>query len=159
MFADDHDHQRFLEVSHDDAHGLDIEVSLKIEEVNKREMGELNQELFDKLFGPGVVSSEEELKTKIKEDAEKQFEQQSDQKLLNDMVESLSYNTKFDLPDTFLQRSIAMTGEIRLSEQEPKAEYERTEKGLRYQLIGGKLRAANKLQVTFEELKDFSKNM
>lgn len=159
MFADDHDHQRFLGVSHDDAHGLDIEVSLKIEEVNKREMGELNQELFDKLFGPGVVSSEEELKAKIKEDAEKQFEQQSDQKLLNDVVESLIENTKFDLPDTFLQRWIAMTGEIRLSEEEAKAEYERTEKGLRYQLIEGKLRAANKLQVTFEELKDFSKNM
>ncbi|HAV54856.1 MAG TPA: trigger factor, partial [Aequorivita sp.] len=48
-----------------DAHGLDIEVSFKIEEVNKREMAELNQELFDKLFGEGVVTSKEELKAKI----------------------------------------------------------------------------------------------
>lgn len=159
MFADDHDHQKYLGVSHDDAHGLDIEVSLKIEEVNQREMAELNQELFDKLFGPGLVTSEEELRAKIKEDAEKQFEQQSDQKLLNDVVDSLIENTKFDLPDAFLQRWIAMTGETRLSEEDAKKEYERTEKGLRYQLIEGKLRAENKLQVTFDELKDFSKNM
>lgn len=159
MFADDHDNQKFLGAEHDDAHGLDIEVSFKIEEVNKREMAELNQELFDKLFGEAVVTSEEELKAKIKEDAEGQFAQQSDQKLLNDVVDSLLENTKFDLPKEFLQRWIAMSGEKRLSEEEAKAEYERSEKGLRYQLIEGKLRTENKLQVTFEELKDHSKNM
>ncbi|SRX75538.1 Trigger factor [Aequorivita antarctica] len=159
MFADDHDNQKYLGVEHDDAHGLDIEVSFKIEEVNKREMAELNQELFDKLFGEAVVTSEEELKAKIKEDAEGQFAQQSDQKLLNDVVDSLLENTKFDLPKEFLQRWIAMSGEKRLSEEEAKAEYERSEKGLRYQLIEGKLRTENKLQVTFEELKDHSKNM
>jgi trigger factor len=159
MFADDHDNQKYLGVAHDEAHGLDIEVSFKIEEVNKREMAELNQELFDKLFGPTVVSSEEELKAKIKEDAEGQFAQQSDQKLLNDVVESLIENTKFELPQEFLQRWIAMSGEKRLSEDDAKAEYERSEKGLRYQLIEGKIRAENNLQVTFDELKDFSKNM
>jgi trigger factor len=159
MFADDHDNQKYFGVSHDDAHGLDIEVSFKIEEVNKREMAELNQELFDKLFGATVVTSEEELKAKIKEDAEGQFAQQSDQKLLNDVVDSLIENTKFELPKEFLKRWIAMSGEKRLSEEDAKAEFERSEKGLRYQLIEGKLRAENKLQVTFEELKDYSKNM
>ncbi|OAB81728.1 trigger factor [Cochleicola gelatinilyticus] len=159
MFADDHDNQKYFDVSHDDAHGLDVEVSLKIEEVNEREMAELNQELFDKLFGEGVVSSEKELKEKIKEDAEKQFEQQSDQKLLNDVVESLIDNTKFDLPDAFLQRWIAVSGEKPMTEEEAKAEYERSEKGLRYQLIEGKLRAEHNLQVTFDELKDYSKTM
>ena len=159
MFADDHDNQKHLDVAHDDAHGLDIEVSFKIEEVNKREMAELNQELFDKLFGKTVVTSEAELKAKIKEDAEGQFAQQSDQKLLNDVVDSLIENTKFELPQKFLQRWIAMSGEKRLSEEDAAAEYERSEKGLRYQLIEGKLRAENNLQVTFDELKDFSKNM
>ncbi len=159
MFADDHDNQKYLGVEHDEAHGLDIEVAFNIEEVNKRDMAELNQELFDKLFGEAKVTSEKELKEKIKEDAEGQFAQQSDQKLLNDVVESLIENTKFELPQEFLQRWIAMSGEKRLSEDEAKAEYERSEKGLRYQLIEGKIRAENKLQVTFDELKDFSKNM
>ena len=160
MFADDHDNQKYFGVSHDDAHGLDIAVSFKIDEINTREMAELNQELFDKLFGAeGVVSSEEEMKVKIKEDAEKQFAQQSDQKLLNDVVDSLIENTKFDLPKEFLQRWIAMSGENRLSEEDAKAEFEKSEKGLRYQLIEGKLRAENNLQVSFDELKGFSKSM
>ena len=150
LFKDDHDNQKYLGVDHDDAHGLDIEVNLLIEEVNTREMAELNQELFDKLFGEGVVNSEKELKLKIKEDAEKQFEQQSDQKLLNDVVESLIENTKFDLPSAFLQRWIQVSGENPLTEEAAKEEYERSEKGLRYQLIEGKIRSENKLQVTFD---------
>ncbi len=159
MFADDHDNQKLFGVAHDEAHGLDVEVVLKIEEVNTRELAELNQELFDKLFGEGEVTSEKELKAKIKEDAEKQFAQQSDQKLLNDVVESLIENTKFDLPDTFLQRWIQLSSENPTTEEEAKIEYERSKKGLRYQLIEGKLRNENKLQVTFEELKNYSRTM
>jgi len=159
LFADDHDNQRMLGVSHEDAHGLDIDVTFTVEEINTRELADMNQELFDKLFGEGVVTSEEELKQKIKEDAEGQFVQQSDQKLLNDVVENLIENTKFDLPDAFLQRWIQVAGENPLTEEQAKEEYERTEKGLRYQLIEGKLRAEHNLQVSFDELKDYSKGM
>ena len=159
LFADDHDLQKYLGVEHDAAHGLAIEVNLAIEEVNAREMADMNQELFDKLFGEGVVTTEDELKGKIKEDAERQFEQQSDQKLLNDVVESLIDNTKFDLPSTFLQKWIQFSGEQVLSEEEAKAEFEKSEKGLRYQLIEGKIREEHKLQVTFEELKAYASSM
>ncbi len=159
LFKDDHDNQRYLGVPHEDAHGLDIDVSFTIEEVNTREMAELNQELFDKIFGKDVVSSEAELREKIKEDAEKQFEQQSDQKLLNDVVESLIENTKFDLPKEFLQRWIKVSGEKQLTDEAAKEEYERSEKGLRYQLIEGKLRAEHNLQVTFDELKAYTNDM
>ena len=159
MFADDHANQTYFGVSHDDAHGLDVEVALEIKEVNQREAAALDQDLFDKLFGKDVVKSEEELKAKIKEDAERQFAQQSDQKLMDDAIESLIANTKFDLPGEFLQRWIQVSGEKPLTEEEAKAEYERSEKGLRYQLIEGKIRHEHKIQVTFDELKDYSKNM
>ena len=159
LFKNDHDNQKHIGVSHDEAHGLDIEVTFTIDEVNTREMADLNQELFDKLFGEGVVTSEATLKQKIKEDAEGQFMQQSDQKLLNDVVEDLIENTKFDLPKEFLQRWIQVSGEKPLTDEEAAEEYERSEKGLRYQLIEGKLRAEHNLQVTFDELKAYAKNM
>lgn len=159
MFKDDHDNQNFLGVAHDEAHGLDIEVQLTIEEVNKREPAELNQELFDKLFGEGVVTSEKELREKIKEDAEKQFEQQADQAMLNNVVESLIEHTKFDLPKEFLIRWIQKSGEEELTEEEAKQEYERSEKGLRYQLIEGKLMKDNNIELTFDELKSYAKSM
>ncbi|MDA9216074.1 trigger factor [Flavobacteriaceae bacterium] len=159
MFAQEHDNQKHFGVSVEDAKGLSVDVSFKIEEVNTREMADLNQELFDKLFGEGNVTSEKALKEKIKEDAEKQFAQQSDQKMLNDVVESLIENTKFDLPKDFLERWIQVSGENPMTPEEAKAEYARSEKGLRYQLIEGKLRAEHNLQVSFDELKAYALDM
>ena len=159
MFAQEQDNQKHFGVSAEDAKGLSVDVSFKIEEVNTREMADLNQELFDKLFGEGNVTSEKALKEKIKEDAEKQFAQQSDQKMLNDVVESLIENTKFDLPKDFLERWIQVSGENPMTPEEAKAEYARSEKGLRYQLIEGKLRAEHNLQVSFDELKAYALDM
>lgn len=159
LFADDHQNQTYLDVSNDEAQGLDIEVNFEIKEVNQREMAELNQDFFDKIFGKDLVKTEKELKAKIKEDAERQFVQQSDQKLMDEVVESLISNTKFDLPDEFLTRWIQSSGEKPMTEQEAKVEYEKSEKGLRFQLIEGKIRKDNDIQVSFEELKDHSKNL
>ena len=159
LFDDDHKLMDYLKVSHDDVHGLDVDVNFTIEEINATELAELNQELFDKLFGEGNVKSVEELKAKIKEDAEGQFAQQADQKFLNDVTESLIDNTKFDLPAEFLKKWIQNAGENPLTAEQAEAEYEKSEKGLRYQLIEGKVIVENNLQTTFEELKAFTANL
>ena len=159
LYKDDHDLMHALKVSHDDAHGLDIDISFTISEINKRELADLDQELFDKLFGKDVVKSVTELKAKIKEDAEKQFIQQSDQKLLNDVTEHLVESTKFDLPAEFLQKWIQNSGEKPLDENQAKEEYEKSEKGLRYQLIEGKLMQDNDIKVDFEDVKESAKAM
>ena len=159
LFDDDHKLMDYLKVSHDDVHGLDIDVNFTIEEINATELAELNQELFDKLFGEGNVKSVEELKAKIKEDAEGQFAQQADQKFLNDVTESLIDNTKFDLPAEFLKKWIQNAGENPLSAHDAEVEYEKSEKGLRYQLIEGKVIVENNLQTTFEELKAFASTL
>ena len=153
LFDDDHKLMDYLKVGHDDVHGLDINVDFTIEEINEIEKAELNQELFDKLFGPGVVSSVEEIKAKIKEDAEAQFAQQADQKFLNDVTDFLIETTKFDLPEAFLKRWIQNVGETPLTAEQAEEEYAKAEKGLRFQLIEGKVMADNNLQITFEDLK------
>lgn len=153
LFDDDHKLMDYLKVGHDDVHGLDIVVDFTIEEINATEKAEMNQELFDKLFGPGVVSSVDEVKAKIKEDAEMQFEQQADQKFLNDVTDALIENTKFDLPADFLKKWIKTMGEKPLSDEQAAEEFAKAEKGLRFQLIEGKIMAENNLQITFEDLK------
>ncbi len=159
LFNDDHDLVTFLKVSHDDAHGLEVEVNFEITEINGRELADLDQELFDKLFGEGKVNSVTELKDKIKEDSEKQFKQQGDQKLLNDLTENLVENTKFDLPSSFLQKWMQTAGEEVMTEEQAKEEYDKSEKSMRYQLIEGKLINDHKLQVQFEDLKAYSMEM
>ena len=157
LFKEDYLASSVFGISQEKAKDLDIEVSFSIEEINEREPAALDQEIFDKLFGKDEIKSEKELKARIKEDSEKQFEQQSDQKLLNDVTEYFIENTKFELPSTFLTKWIQMTGEEPLSEEQANEEYEKSEKGLRYQLIEGKIIKENDVQIQFDELKEFAK--
>ena len=156
LFEDDHQLMDYLKVGHDNVHGLEIDVDFTIEAITISEPAELNQELFDKLFGAGNVASLEDLKAKIKEDAESQFAQQADQKLLGDVTEFLIENTKFDLPSEFLKKWLQTVGEKQLTPEEAEVEYARSEKGLRFQLIEGKAMAQSDIKITFEDLKSFT---
>ncbi len=157
LFTDDHMLMNILELSHDDAHDFDEPLKFTIEEITETELAEMNQEFFDKIFGKDVVKTVDELKSKLGEDAEKQFATQADQQLLNTVTESLIENTKFDLPAEFLQKWLAVAGEKPLSTEEAVEEYNRSEKGLRYQLIEGKISKDNNIQVSYDDLKEYAK--
>ena len=156
LFEDDHKLMEVLAIDHDKVHGLEIDVVFTINEINETEKAELNQELFDKLFGEGVVTSVEQLKEKIKEDAEKQFASQADQKFLNDVYEHLLENTSFELPAAFLTKWLMDAGETPMTAEEAAAEYTKSEKGLRYQLVEGKVMSQYDLQINFEEIKEYT---
>ncbi|CAM1342463.1 trigger factor [Tenacibaculum aestuarii] len=157
LFEDEHKLQGALGVSHDEVHDLDIPVTFTIEEITEIEPAELDQELFDKLFADGSVKTVTELKEKIKEDAEKQFQQQADQQLLNAITENLVDNTKFDLPVEFLQKWLQTAGEKELTAEQAVEEYNKSEKGLRYQLIEGKIMKDNDIKLDYAELVDYAK--
>lgn len=159
LFESDAISQRLLGITNEQAAALNTDLNIAIKEVNERELAPLSQDLFDKLYEPGTVTSEQDLKEKIKSGIEKQFEQQSDQKLLNDMTEFLVDQTQFDLPEDFLKRWIQTSGEKELSVEEAAEEYEKSVKGIRYQLIEGKIVADNEMQVQFEELKTFARDI
>jgi trigger factor len=157
LFTDDHMLMSVLGLAHDAAHDFEAPLTFSIEEITQTELADLNQELFDKVFGAGLVKSEEEFKIKLKEDAEKQFGSQADQQLLNAVTENLIDNTVFDLPAEFLKKWLAVSGEKPMTAEQAAEEYEKSEKGLRYQLIEGKLMTDHKLQLSYDDLKDYTK--
>ena len=159
LFIDSKKTRRILGIAEDKVSILTGDVSIEIKEVNERILADLNQELFDKIYKSGTIKSVKEFKLKIAEGIEKQVEQQSDQKLLNDVTEFLIKNTKFNLPNEFLIKWIQNSGKETLSIDKAREEFSKSEKGIRYQLIEGKIIADNKLQVKIEELRGFAKEM
>ena len=157
LFSDNSKLMGALGLSNEAIEGLNIKVLFTIEETTEIELADLDQELFDKLFTDGSVKSLTELRNKIKEDAEKQFLQQADQQLLNSVTEFLIDNTSFDLPSEFLQKWLATAGEKQLTPEEAAEEYNKSEKGLRYQLIQEKILKENDIKLDYEELKEYAK--
>jgi trigger factor len=156
LFIDYHKLMDYMNINHDDVHTLDVEVTFTIDEVVAHEPAELNQELFDKLFGTGVVNSIDELKAKIKVDAEVQLAQQADQKLLADVQGFLVQNTPFELPKQFLIKWLQTAGEKKLTPEEGEIKYNRSENALRFRLIENKAMTQNNIPLSFEDLKSYA---
>ena len=135
------------------------EITIEIKEINERVPALLNQELFDKLYEKGSVKTEKDLKRKIKIGLENRLKPQSNQKLINDISETIVEKTKFKLPEDFLKNWIQNSGKEPLTEKDAIEEFEKSEKGIRYQLIEGKIIKENNLNYTFEELQNFAKNI
>ena len=135
---------------------LKVDFTIELKEINERILADLNQELFDKLYEAGTVTSIKDLEEKIKTGLQAQFEPQANQKLMNDISEALVDKTKFKLPADFLKKWIQTSSKDPMTEDEAIEEYKKSEKGIRYQLIEGKIISENKLNITFEELKEFT---
>ena len=92
-----------LKIKKEEVAGVKGNFSFQIEEITRMVPAELNQELFDNVFGEGAVSSEEEFRAKIKEGIAKQFESDSDYKFLIDVREYLVNKIgKLEFPDAFV---------------------------------------------------------
>ncbi|WP_334125946.1 trigger factor [Empedobacter brevis] len=129
-------------------------VAYTIKEINKAEKAEVNQELFDKVYGEGSVDTEEAFRNKIKEESENMYSKESDKQIINDVVAKLLDTVKFDLPTEFLTKWLITSNENVTSEEQAKEELTKMDKGLRYQLIEAKIAEVNNVEVNAEEVKE-----
>ena len=159
IFREEHDLSRNIKIELSKAKEYKNNLVITIEEINERELADLNQELFDKVFGKNSVKSIAEMKSKLGDDFVKQFQTQVDQKLMNDTIEYLIDSTKVNLPSDFLIKWLKLNSEKKISIDEAKIEYEKSEKGMKYQLIESKIIIDNNLQVNFEDLKAFTTDL
>tara|TARA_B100002019_G_scaffold235128_1_gene209415 strand:- start:8206 stop:9528 length:1323 start_codon:yes stop_codon:yes gene_type:complete len=159
IFREEHDLSRNIKIELSKAKEYKNNLVITIEEINERELADLNQELFDKVFGKNSVKSIAEMKRKLGDDFVKQFQTQVDQKLMNDTIEYLIDSTKVNLPSDFLIKWMKLNSEKKISIDEAKIEYEKSEKGMKYQLIESKIIIDNNLQVNFEDLKAFTTDL
>lgn len=158
LFNDVHQLQHFFGLSHEDTHHCNANLKINVEKTSIRTKAELNQELFDKVYGKDKVKSEEELKAKIKEEIENYYKKESDTKFMNDSVEWLLDTIKFDLPTEFLKKFIKSKAKEPMSDEDAATEYEKSVKALRYQLIEGQILSDNKISVQYNDLVEYTKN-
>ena len=127
-----------------------------IERISHVIPAEIDQELFDKIFGPGNVKSTDEFRRKLSEDMSVQFDQTSDQKLMLDIQERLIEKSKIALPDQFLKKWLMKANEQPLTMEQIESEYEVYAKGLKWQIIENSIIREKNLQVSREEAEEYT---
>ena len=130
-----------------------------VEKVNRIIPAELNQELFDKVYGPNTVSDVASFRTKVAEELGKGLSVDADRKLKSDIQDKLIDKLKLKLPNEFLKRWIVASNEKPISEDQVEKEYEDYAKGLKWQLIENKIIQKNNIKVTQEEVVEHTKGL
>ena len=148
-----------LGITKEQAEALTTKFQFTVKSITRHLPADINQEMFDKVYGPGVVNSEEEFRTKIKEELAAMFLNDSDRKLYNNIVDYLMETITFDLPTEFLKRWIIAANEKPVTLEQVEAEFDNYSKGIKWQLIENKIITDINLQVTNEEIVEYTKNL
>lgn len=149
----------FLKVDKEAVAGITGDFSFEITEITRHQKAEMNQELFDKVFGEGVVASEEEFNNKIKEALTDQFAPQSDYKFLLDAREVLVQKAgEMNFADDMLKRWLITTNENATAEK-VEEDFPKIIEDLKYQLIKENLVKSNNLKVEDADIENFAKRV
>lgn len=118
---------------------------------------EMDQAFFDKVFGEGQVSSEEEAKEKIRSEIASHYTKQAEALLFRDFQNFLMEANTLSLPDAFLKKWLLSSNE-ELNEDQLEREYPYFAKNLHWTLIRNKLADMFGIRVTRQEIVDQYKN-
>ncbi len=136
-----------------------INVEAKLLSIQKRVNASLEESFFKKIYPNKSIKTLTQFKEEIKNSVQSQYDQQSDQKFLNDVTKKLIGEIKFGLPRKFLIKWLLKRNEKEITLENATEEFENSEKGLRYQLIEEEIINQNNLKVEEKEIKDFAKKI
>jgi len=148
-----------LKISKEAAKEITSDFQLKIESITRYHESLIDQELFDKVYGEGTVKTEEEFRTKIKENIQENLAADSEYKFGVDAQKMLveKYND-LAFPDAFLKRWVLSSNE-NITPETLEEDFPKMIENLKWQLIKNKLEKANDVKVEKEDIDNYARKM
>ncbi len=150
-FPNENEIAGLLKMKKEDVKDLDGNFRFTISEVTRFHSAEIGQELFNRIYGEGVINSEEEFMKKIEEEIASSLKRESEYKLMQDIKKLTIEKTDLSLPEDFLKKWLLKVNEKTTSEQIEK-EFESFRHDLKWQLIRNKVAKDNEIKITDEEM-------
>lgn len=148
-----------LKISKDEAKAVVADFQMEIQGITRYHESEVNQELFDKVYGEGTVNSEEEFRAKIKESIQETLKADSDYKFGMDarkMVEDKFSGLTF--PDAFLKRWLLATQDG-MTEEKVVQDYSKMISDVMWHLIKEKVAAKNEIRVEPTDIEEYARKV
>lgn len=143
-----------LGLQSDNADAAATAFKLQIDKVGLVEKRALEEGFFDEIYPGQGIKTEEELRTKLQEEIQLYWNNQSRNQVQDQLYHYLLDNTNIEFPDAFLKRWMQNGGEKPKTAEEAEAEYPSFKNQLKWTLISDKLITDNKLEVSADEVKD-----
>ncbi len=142
------------EISH-----IDGEFSFCVDKIGRQLPAELNQELFDQVFGTDAVKNEAEFRDKVREAVQDNYQRQSDALLDRDVQDHLVTATDIEIPEEFLRKWLLDSERNDFTEEQVSAEFGDYVKNLKWSLLSNKIAEDREVKVDHEEVRQKAKEM
>lgn len=145
-----------LNIPKEGVNDLNKDFSFKVAEIKHYVDAEINQELFDKIFGKDAVTTEEDFRTKLRENLEGYYANESNNHVEHEISHLISDKHTFELPDAFLKRWLLDTQSQGYTPENVEQKYNGEKAGLRYSLVRERIQKEHNLEVSAEEIANAS---
>ncbi len=146
-------------LSDEEAENAKSEFTFTVQNINRTTDPELNQEFFDKIFGPDQVSSEEEFIAKVKETLQGSYDRESKVFTEEELKKVLVEKAAISLPDDFLKEWLLVANEGKVTEADVANEYPIYAKQLTWSLISNQIAKEHDVKAEHEDVVEKTKEM
>ncbi len=158
-FVNETDRAALLKVKKEELADINPIYTVTIKEVKGFVPAELTQEIFDRIFGEGVVSNEEEFNAKVEERLAMENVQESDYRFMLDAREYLLNKTNIQLPEGFLKKWLFTINEGKFTMEEIEKDFGLFLKDFRWQMIRQFIVREQKIEIKREDVLNGAKRM
>lgn len=130
-----------------------------VKNINRTETAEVDQEFFDKIFGPDVVKSEEEFLAKVRETLQSSYDRESKVFTDEELKKVLTEKAKVDLPVDFLKEWLLRANQGKVTDEDVEKEFPTYASQLTWSLISNHLAKENGVQAEHEDVIEKTKEM
>jgi trigger factor len=159
IYSDEDLKAQLLGQSPEEAKGAKGKYIFKVNHVSRSAPAEVNQELFDKVFGKDSVKNEEEFIAKIKETISENYNRESEHFLEHHIEDYFVANTPIDLPEQFLKTWLKSSSQGQVTDSVLEKEFEDYKRGLKWDLVKNKIAEDNKITVEADEVRAKAKDL
>ena len=146
-----------LGIDKEAAEQFNANLQLTVKNIARLEDAELDQELFDKIYGQGVVTTEAEFRDKIKHELGLMFSVDADRFLQQEIEKTMVEKLNLNLPDAFLKRWLMAVNEKPITGEQLENEYPMYAKSMQWKLIENKIIKNNSISVNADEAAEEAK--
>lgn len=159
VFTNEADRASLLKVKKEELATIDPLWTVTIKEIKTFVDAEENQELYNKMYGEGVVNSADEFKAKIVERIKEEYAQESEYRFMLDAREYFLNKLNIPVPEAFMKRWLHVVNEGKVTMEEIEKEFDLFLKDFRWQMIRGAILKDNNLTVTKEDVLKVATNI
>lgn len=146
------DLKEVLNISEEEAEKIAGNFIFTVQNINRTEDADLDQELFDKVFGPDQVKTEEEFVEKVKEILGESYDRETKVYTEEKIKDLLVEKAQLDLPEDFLKEWLQKANEGKVSDADIEKEFPAYVKQLTWSLVSNKIAEENEIKAEHEDV-------